>query len=212
MANKEATDVECGRERTRHAQEVRNVFTSDAHAAHDHRGLERAAQIREVRAETAPVEVIDPERTPPRQRVGDLGMIVRPGRGKGVGEVAVRLEEIQHARSVVEKRLGKIVIEAVAHFVPEVGKRRLGRILDPCTPGMGTSGNPDDARRHRGGAAEHRLLFGNDDVETQMGGAHRGAQASSARADDQHVAATRRRVSVHPASHPPSTYKVVPVM
>ena len=218
MPEEETPDVEGGPERTGHAQEVRHVLARDAHAAHDHRGLERAAQVREVRAEAAAVEVIHPQGTPARHRVADLRMVVRPGRGERVRDVAVRLEEVEHPRAVLDERLRKVAVETVADLVPEVGESGLARILDAGPPGMRAARDPDDAGRNRGSAAEHRLLLDHDDIEPEMSSAERGAQAPRTRADDQHVAVPGCGVGIHepagyhPASHPPSTYRVVPVM
>ena len=212
MAEEETADVEGGPERTGHAQEVRHVLARDAHAAHDHGGLERAAQVRELRAEPATVEVIHPQGPPARHRAGAFGMVVRPWRGERVRQVAVGLEEVEHPRSMLEKGLREVAVEAVADFVLQIVESGLARILDTCPAGMRAAGNPDDPRRHRGGAAEHRLLLDHDHVESQVSGADRGAQAPRARADDQQVAVPGCGVAAHPANHPPSTYKVVPVM
>ena len=212
MTEEESADVEGGAERTGHAQEVRHVLARNAHAAHDHGGLERTAQIRELCAEPATVEVIHPQGTPARHRASGFGMVVRPRRGERVRDVAVRFEEVEHPRSVLEESLREVAVEAVADFVLQIVESGLARILDTCPPGLRAAGNPDDPRRHRGGAAEHRFLFDHDDVESKVSGADRGAQAPRARADNQQIAVLGCGVAAHPANHPPSTYKVVPVM
>ena len=130
MPEEETPDVEGGAERSGHAQEVRHILARDAHAAHDHRGLERAAQVREVRAEPAAVEVVHPQGTPARHRIADLGMVVRPRRGERVGNVALRLEEIEHPRPVLQEGLGEIALEAVADLVLQVGESGLARVPD----------------------------------------------------------------------------------
>ena len=212
VTGQEAADAQSRAKRTGHAQEVRHVFARNTHAAHDHRGLERAAQTREVRAEPAAIEVVHPQGTPARHRVADFRVVVRPGRGERVRQVAVCFEEIEHVRSVFEERLRDVTVEAVAHLVLKIGERGLARVLDTRPPGMRAAGYPDDPGRHRGGAAENRLLFRHHDIEPEMGGADRGTQAPCPRAEDQHVAVLSRRVPAHPVSHPPSTYRVVPVM
>jgi hypothetical protein len=79
-------------------------------------------------------------------------------------------------------------VEVITEDVAEVGPRRFRILDDSGSPCEGISWRPHPPARPGRCAAEHGLLFGNDDLEAVEGGGDRGRQGTGSGARDQYVA------------------------
>jgi hypothetical protein len=109
------------------------------------------------------------------------------------GERRVLLEELHHARHGIEEGRDPGLVEVVAEHAAQISPGRLRILDDAGPPRERVSRCPHPAAGPGGGAAEHRLLLGQDHLEAMPGGGDGRRQAARTRPDHQEIALDRRR-------------------
>ena len=77
-------------------------------------------------------------------------------------------KELQHARAIIEKSLDEVFLVVIPGLVPHVGTHGVARVGLTILLVPWIAGNPHDAAREGGGAAEIWLLLDHEHVGTVL--------------------------------------------
>ena len=176
-----------GGERARHLHEVADVEPVQQQPAEDGEIGDGRAQLREPAAEPAAVIVLGVQHAAAERGARRVGVVVRR-----VGPVVelqggVLLEEVDHARAVVEKGAHHIRVESVAGLGLDVAEGFLPVVAHAAGAHLRIVGDPDRPAGDRRRAAEMGRLLDDRHVEAGKPRGDGGRHAGGARADDDQV-------------------------
>ena len=184
---KKLGDVEGRDRRAGDVEEMQQFLPGADHHAEEGDFLEGRAQTPNLVAELAPVERSGDDRSAAIHAAGCRRMIV----GEEGAEIELQrgfaLVEVDGFGPSFEEGVNARRIEMLAGLVLEIFSRIFNTVLDACAFRGRAAGDPAPAARARGGAAEHRLLFGDDHGKMAMRAANSGREAAGARADHEDV-------------------------
>ena len=98
------------------------------------------------------------------------------------------LDELQHLRAGIEKKIDALLVEIIAGLALQIGDHRGAIIRLAGLDGVMIAGNPDLAAGDRRLAAEILVLLDQQNIEPRLAGCDRGGQSGCAGAHHEHVA------------------------
>ena len=156
MPHQHAGGVTERAERARRAEQVPDVGAIHHHAAEDGELGQRRAEGGEVASQHARIERHRLQHAARRGRAADAGRIVGVVRIGPEADLAVGLQEVDHARRVVQERVGHLGSQAIADRALQIAQSLLAGVGGFVVAGIG---DPYGTRRARRGAADGFGLF-----------------------------------------------------
>jgi hypothetical protein len=114
-------------------------------------------------------------------------VVVRVVGQRGEADRRLRLEERDHLEGGVEVALGQLARRAAVGDAQHVRQRLVARVREVELAHARVVGDPDDAARDRGGAADQVRLLEDDHRRPGVVGGDRGGEPGGAGADDHDI-------------------------